>query len=413
MKRSLILILIVVVLSVIFNLPANIRPKIGRDLSLRLGLDLQGGTHLAYEADTSKLSSSEAASAVESAKLNIERRVNSLGVAEPLIQVANSNGTYRLVVELAAITNVQEALNLIGKTAQLDFRETPDATPSANSVFLPTGLTGADLKLAQVQFTQASQNINSEPSVSLEFNPDGAKKFADITAKNIGKPLAIYLDNIMVSAPIVNTAITDGRASISGNFSVETAKQLVIQLNAGALPVPIKLVEQRTVGATLGQESIVRSLVAGLIGLFLVWLFMAISYGRFGLVANLALAIYILLSLAVIRLIPITLTLAGIAGFILSIGMAVDANILIFERIKEERRWGRSLQAAIQLGFHRAWASIRDSNASTIITSGILFWFGTGQIRGFALTLCVGVLISLFSAIFVTQTLLKLLFIKK
>ena len=207
-------------------------------------------------------------------------------------------------------------------------------------------------------------------------------------------------------APVVQSIISDGKAVISGGFGLPEAKSLAIQLNAGSLPLPINVVEQRNIGATLGSESISKSLVAGVVGMVVVWLFMVVNYGIKGLVANVALTVYVLVSLAVIRLIPITLTLAGIAGLVLSIGMAVDANILIFERIKEELRWGRPLHAALELGFHRAWSSIRDSNSSTLITAGILFWFGTGSVRGFALTLVVGVLVSIFSSITVTRTLL-------
>ena len=255
--------------------------------------------------------------------------------------------------------------------------------------------------------------LDKQPSVGLEFNPDGAKKFAEITGRNIGKPVAIVLDNQIVTAPIVQNVISDGKAVISGNFDIAQAKNLVIQLNAGALPVSIKIVEQRNVGATLGSESITKSLIAAGVGLGLIWLFMAINYGFKGLIANIALIVYIILSLAIIKLIPVTLTLAGIAGLVLSIGMAVDANILIFERMKEELKWGRPMIAALELGFHRAWSSIRDSNLSSLITAGILFWFGSGPVRGFALTLAIGVLVSMFTSITVTRELLNLFYLPK
>ena len=248
--------------------------------------------------------------------------------------------------------------------------------------------------------------------MGLEFTAIGGKKFSEITARNIGKPLAIFLDGQIVTAPNVENAITDGKAVITGNFTVDEAKKLVIQLNAGALPVPVKIVEQRSVGATLGNESISKSLFAGAVGLLIVCLFMIANYGLKGILADLALVLYVFLSLAVIKIIPITLTLAGIAGLILSIGMAVDANILIFERIKEEVSWGRPRSVAIELGFHRAWNSIRDSNVSSLMTAGILFWFGSGSVRGFALTLIVGILVSLFSAITVTKFLLNLVYRK-
>lgn len=415
--RSHIIILAVILLAVVFNLPSQYRPRINfnllgrhfyRDLSLKLGLDLSGGVHLVYQADTSGLSEANRAAAVEATRVNIERRVNSLGVSEPIIQTSKMGSDYRLIVELAGITDINQATSLIGQTAQLEFRSTQAATPSSAVDFISTGLTGRDLTLAQVQFNGGK--VSGQPVVSIEFSPEGTKKFAEITSKSIGKPLAIFLDNQLVTNPTVETAITDGRAVISGNFTPDEAKKLTIQLNAGALPIPIHIIEQRNIGATLGIESIHKSLVAAAVGLVVIWLFMIVNYGLKGLLADLALIVYILIFLALIKLIPITLTLAGIAGFILSIGMAVDANILIFERMKEELRWGRPLKAAVELGFHRAWTSVRDSNASSLITAGLLFWFGTGSVRGFALTLAVGIFVSLFTSITVTRSLLRLVY---
>lgn len=380
-----------------------------RDLQFKLGLDLQGGTHIVYTADTSKLKSQDITQAIAATKTNLERRVNLLGVSESLIQTAKSADGYRLIIELPGVKDVKQALDTIGQTAQLDFRETKQATPGAEPTFIPTNLSGADLTLAQVQFNGQNKSAG-QPVVGIEFTPDGAKKFADITKRNVGKPLAIFLDNRPVTAPTVQDAITDGRAVITGTFTIDEAKKLAIQLNAGALPVPISIVEQRTVGATLGSESVSKSLVAGFIGLILIWLFMAANYGWKGMVANVALTLYILISLSVFKLIPVTLTLAGIAGFILSVGMAVDANILIFERMKEELRWGRPRSAALELAFHRAWTSVRDSNASSLITASILFWFGTGSVRGFALTLIVGILVSLFTSVTITRSLLRLFY---
>jgi preprotein translocase subunit SecD len=382
-----------------------------RDMELKYGLDLLGGTHLTYEASVSGIPIGERQSAVDSAKLNIEKRVNLLGVAEANIQTAKSGESYRLIVELPGLKDSQSALAVIGQTAFLEFRESRVATPSSESDFISTGLSGKDLKISTVQFSQGNKTASgSQPTVGLEFTADGAKKFAEITAKNIGKPVAIFLDNAIVTAPIVQSVITDGRAVISGNFDLKEAKNLVIQLNAGALPIPIKVLEHRSIGATLGQESILKSVVAGVIGLALVSLFMIINYGVKGLIADLALIFYLLLSLMIMRLVPVTLTLAGIAGLILSIGMAVDANILIFERIKEELGWGRPLESAIELGFHRAWNSIKDSNISSLITASILFWFGTGSVRGFALTLAIGIFVSLFTAVVITKMLLKLIY---
>lgn len=394
--------IILVLTAILVSLWANLK----EDLNLKLGLDLQGGVHLAYSADVSKIPVSDQSAAVDSTRANIERRINLLGVSEPIIQTSKVGNDYRILVELAGVTDIDNALKLIGQTAQLEFRESKVATPSAATDFVATGLTGADLQRAQVQFG------NGKSSVGLEFTPEGGKKFAEITKRNIDKPLAVFLDEKVVTAPNVSNAITDGKAVITGNFTVDEAKQLVIQLNAGALPLPIKIVEQRNVGATLGADSITRSLYAGAIGLFIVCIFMIANYGVKGILANIALVLYVFLSLAVIKLVPITLTLAGIAGLILSIGMAVDANILIFERIKEELAWGRPKLSAIELGFHRAWNSIRDSNVSSLMTAGILFWFGTGSVRGFALTLIIGVLVSLFSAITVTKFLLNLVYRK-
>ena len=388
--------------------------KIYRDLSFKLGLDLQGGSHLVYQADISKIGDTDKQAAIDATRDNIERRVNLLGVAESLVQTSKVGNDYRLIVELPGVKDVKEAIDTIGATAQLEFRELrSDASASAQITdFISTSLTGQDLKLAQVQFGGGSQ-VGSQPSVGIEFNSDGTKKFAELTKKNLSKPLAIFLDNQLVTAPVVQTEITDGKAVISGQFTLEAAKKLSVQLNAGALPVPIKIVEQRNVGATLGSESVAKSLFAGGVGLAIIWLFMLANYGLKGLLADFALTVYVLLSLAVFKLIPVTLTLSGIAGFILSMGMAVDANILIFERIKEELRWGRPKKAALELGFHRAWTSVRDSNASSLITAGILFWLGTGPVRGFALTLIVGILVSLFTSITITRTLLRAIYSRK
>ncbi|MDO8488470.1 MAG: protein translocase subunit SecD [bacterium] len=419
--KQIVAILLLCLLAAVIDMPATVniggktlyRPRLDfpllgrrvyRDLEIRLGLDLQGGTHLAYEADTSQVESTHVDEALRATRDNIERRINLLGVSEASIQTSKIGDQNRLLVELPGVKDINSALSTIGQTARLEFKESKSATPSAEADFIPTSLTGSDLKFAQVNFD------NGKAVVEIEFTPDGAKKFGEITARNLGRPLAISLDGQIVSAPTVQTAITDGRAVITGNFSVDEAKRLSIALNAGALPLPIKVVEQRNIGASLGSESINKSMLAAGVGIVLVWLFMLANYGLRGLLADLALIVYSLLIIAVIKLIPITLTLAGIAGLVLSIGMAVDANILIFERIKEELRWGRSPAVALRLGFLRAWNSIRDSNVSSLITAAILFWFGSGAVRGFALTLSVGILISLFTSITITRTLLKLVY---
>ncbi|MCJ7804333.1 protein translocase subunit SecD [Patescibacteria group bacterium] len=389
-----------------------------RDLEIKKGIDLAGGTHLVFQAGMKDVVVDNRQAAIEAARNNIEKRVNLFGVTEPVIQTSKVGDQYRLIVELAGVTDINQAIDLIGQTAQLDFRELPkDATQAATYLdFKPTGLTGKDLSKSEVKFDQNT----GQPSVGLTFSAEGAKKFAEITTRNVQRPVAIFLDEFPVTAPTVQEAITSGDAIISGDFSLDEAKKLSIQLNAGALPVPIELIEQRNIGATLGAESVQKSIQAGLIGLLMVIIFMAAYYGRLGLLADGALIIYGLLTLALYKLIPVTLTLPGIAGFILSIGMAVDANILIFERMKEEFRSGKPRLMAIELAFGRAWDSIRDANICTLITCFILFnpfnWSFlnvSGMVRGFALTLGLGVALSLFTGIVVTRTLIRTFYRKE
>lgn len=388
---------------------------------LKLGLDLQGGAELTLQTDMSKISSEDRDNALESARQVIEKRVNLFGVSESLVQTSKVGDTRRIIVELPGLKDASTAADLVGKTAKLEFREIPatrsaEATNSAYAAFFlsePTNLTGADLKKAQVVYSGGTQ-LQSGPVVQIDFSDEGSKKFAEITRRNIGKPLAIFLDGIPVSAPTVQQEIISGPAVISGNFDLESAKDLAIQLNAGALPVPIKILEQRSIGPSLGQKSINASLVASVIGIIVVMIYMALFYGIWGLLADLALIIYTLIMLAIFKtgffiLPPITLTLAGIAGFVLSIGMAVDANILIFERMKEELRWGKGKVRALELGFDRAWSSIWASNISSLMTATILYFFGTSFVRGFAITLAIGVIVSMFTAIVVTRTFLRML----
>lgn len=390
-----------------------------RDLEVKKGLDLQGGTHLVLQADMKDVEEKDRDQALQSAKDVVLRRVDLYGVTEPVIQTSKTEGKYRIIVELSGIKNINEAIDLIGKTAQLDFREIPEdeASPSAVPIFAyqKTGLTGRDLTRSQVQFDPQT----GSPVVGLHFNSEGARKFGEITKRNVGKKLAIFLDDIPVTAPMVNEAITTGDAVISGDFTVAQAKKLSIQLNAGALPVPLKVIEQKTIGATLGDISVKKSVRAGTIGLLMVILFMALLYGFPGILADTALVIYGLITLAIYKLIPVTLTLPGIAGFILSVGMAVDSNILIFERMKEELRMGKDFKVAMELGFGRAWDSIKDANICTLITCFVLFnpfnWGflnTSGMVRGFALTLSLGIAISLFTGIVVTRTLLRLFYRK-
>lgn len=398
------------------------------NLPFRLGLDLQGGTHLVYEADLAGIEKSKYTEAMQGVRDVIERRVNLFGVAEPLIQVDTVGSHYRLIVELAGIKNINQAIAMIGETPFLDFREERAAAETQaildrykslppeeqklfteDPYFKQTELTGKYLKSSMLEFDQTT----NQAQVGLEFTDEGAKLFEELTGRNVGKRLAIYLDGSPISVPTVNEAISGGRAQITGTFSQAEAKQLVQRLNAGALPVPIKLINQQTIGASLGEASLKQSLFAATIGVLAVILFMLFWYRLPGLVAVVALMIYTALVLTIFKLIPVTLTLAGIAGFVLSVGMAVDANILIFERTKEELRWGKSLGGAIDEGFKRAWTSIRDSNSSSLITCLVLFWLGTSVIKGFALTLAIGILVSMFSAIFVTRSFLRLIVSEK
>lgn len=438
-KRTLLVIIILTLIASLIDLPAEVpvnihqgpvniittlyRPvidftlfgrQVQKGLDIKQGLDLQGGTHVVLRADMQDIAGENRTEALESAKNVISRRVDLFGVNEPVIQTSVVGDDYRIIVELPGVTDINQSIELIGRTAQLEFKELPeDATESAQLAdYQSTGLTGQHLDKATVQYGQ--QGL---PEVSLLFDQEGADLFARITERNVGKPLAIFLDQYPVTAPRVNQAITGGQAVISGNFSLEQAKNLSIQLNAGALPVPIQILEQENIGASLGQESVRKSLQAGLVGLSMVMLFMILYYGWLGVIADIALIIYALFTLAIYKLIPVTVTLPGLAGFILSVGMAVDSNILIFERMKEELRSGRPWQTAMELGFGRAWDSIKDANVATLVTAFILFnpfnWNflnTSGMVRGFALTLSLGILISLFTGIVVSRTLIRLFY---
>lgn len=401
--------------------------KFSRNLDIKKGLDLSGGTQLVLQAKMDQIPEADRAVALESAQTVISRRIDLYGVSETLIQTSRSGGNYRMIVELPGVTDTEKAKQLIGQTAKLEFKE-PDpttvidgkATGSAavyQEIFSMklTDLTGQDLKKAEVKFDQKS----GEPVVGLIFTPEGQKKFAEITRRNVGRKVGIFLDEMPITVPVVQTPILDGQAIISGGFTTEAAKQLVVNLNAGALPVDLEVVSQTQIGATLGVDSVSKSIKAGLVGLSIVALFMIVVYRKLGLIADIALVIYGLITLAVYKLVPITLSLPGIAGFLLSIGMATDANILIFERTKEELRKGLKLSAAVELGFGRAWDSIKDANATTLLTAFILYnpfdWSflnTSGMVRGFALTLTIGIIISLFTGIFVSRTLIRLFYVK-
>lgn len=397
--------------------------RIEKTFKTALGLDLAGGSHVVLEADMKGIPSNDRITALESSKEVIERRVNFFGVSEPVVQTSIGEKTYRIIVELPGVSDVQQAISLIGQTAKLDFREIakePESTDAASFITLENtksvGITGKDLKRATLEYSTQT----GEPEVAIEFTAEGGMKFADVTGRLKGKQLAIFLDSFAVTAPVVQTAITDGRAVITGTFTKDEAKALALQLNAGALPVPVSVVEQRTVGATLGAESVTKSVRAGMVGLALVALFMVLQYGKLGILADFALLLYGLLSFGIFRILGITLTLPGIAGFILSIGMAVDSNILIFERFKEEKRAGKPWSIAMEQAFGKAWDSIRDANFTTIITTLILYNPGnwqflpaSGLVRGFAATLLIGVLMSLFTGIVASRTFIRVLYKEK
>lgn len=367
----------------------------------KLGLDLVGGSHLVYQIDLSNVSSTDQLSVVNGLRDVIERRVNLFGVSEPNIYTSQTGNQAELFVDLAGVKNVSDAIDQIGTTPLLQF-ETVQGSGSSTQ-YLQTPLTGQYVTGAQMTFNQTT----NAPQVTVTFNGQGAQIFQEITAANVGKPLAIFLDGQLIEAPVVQEAISGGSAVISGGFTVQTAQQLVQRFNAGALPAPIKLVSQQTISPSLGTDSLNKVILAGIVGTILVMLFMIFYYRLLGLFAAFALLIYVALTLGVFKGVPITLTLAGLAGFVLTIGMAVDANVLIFERVKEELKRGLPKGSAIEEGFRRAWPSIRDSNTSTIITAIILYFFTSSFVQGFALTLLIGTLVSLFSAITTTRLFLR------
>lgn len=405
----------------------------------KLGLDLSGGTSLVYRADVSNIDESEVSDAMDSLRDVIERRINLFGVSETTVLVQDASfineGENRIVIELPGVTDINEAVSMIGQTPLLEFKTERPAGPEQDKLiadfeavqdkvlsgevllssledpyFVPTPLTGRFLERATLEFSQGGMGgasaVGGEPMVVLTFNKEGSDLFEKITGENVDKLVAIYLDGAPISTPVVREAITGGEAVISGSFTPEEAKQLVGRLNSGALPVPIELISTQTVGPSLGAEAVDAGVFAALIGFGILSVLILFWYRLPGLIAIIALVIYSLLMFAVFKLIPVTLTAAGIAGFILSLGMAVDANILIFERMKEEMRSGKTISDALENGFDRAWSSIRDSNLSSMITAVILFWFGTALIKGFALTFGLGVLVSMVSAIIVSKVLL-------
>jgi preprotein translocase subunit SecD len=414
----------------------------------KLGLDLAGGSHLVYEADVSKLDPAEVPELMGVLRSVIEKRVNAFGVSEPVVQVESSSfvaekESHRLVIELPGVTDVSAAVKEIGETPLLEFKlldpdkqaqqatldslksltENASGTRAAignvkvngeaiqeEDPFVDTGLTGRYLETATLEFAGGQQGqLANEPMVNVKFNEEGGKLFADITRDHKGEQLGIFLDGELLSAPVINEAITGGTAVITGDFTVDEAKELADNLSFGALPMPITLASTQTVDATLGAGVVTQSVQAGLFGFIFISLFMVFWYRLPGFIACFALLAYIAITLLLFMLIPVTLTAAGLAGLVLSLGMAVDANVLVFERIKEEFRSGKSSREAIIIGFHRAWSAIRDGNVTALISAGILFWFGTAMIKGFALVLAFGVGTAMISAITITRTLLLIL----
>jgi len=397
------LIFIIATTATIFNFPGIFNIKNFPNVPFRMGLDLQGGTRLVYEADVSKIDKDDSVEVMNGLKDIIERRVNIFGVQEPLIQVQKAGDKQRIIVELAGVKDIKSAINMIGQTPYLEFKE--QLGEGEEMKFVTTKLTGRYLEKSEMSFDEMS----FKPIVLMQFDEEGARLFEEITERNIGKQLAIFIDGVPLSAPVVNDKIIGGKARITGDFSVEYAKNLSENLSAGALPVPISLISEQIVGPTLGQISFERSLKAGLIGFISIIIFMILVYRIPGLIASFALIVYVIFLLAIFKIVPVTLTLSGIAGFILSIGMAVDANILIFSRMREEIKEGEILPVAVEDGFKRAWPSIKDGNVTTLIVALILFAFGTSFIKGFSMTLSLGILMSIFSAVFITKTFLLLL----
>lgn len=383
-------------------------------IPFKFGLDLSGGTHLVYQADVSGVVADEVPGAMSSLRDTIENRINVFGVAEPLVQVETANvggeSINKLIVELPGVTEIEKAVKMIGQTPLLEFKLMKENLATSTlekgdpkEIFADTGLTGRLLKRADINF----EPNTGAPSISITFNEEGTTLFAKLTEENVGKPLAIFLDGTPLSMPIIRDTISDGKAQITGQFTPQEAKKLVQDLNFGALPLPVKLIGTQTIGATLGEKALAASEHAGLISFIIICAFLIIWYRLPGVIASIALAFYLILNLIIFKLIPVTLTSAGLAAFILSLGMAVDANILIFERMKEELKKGLPLHEAIKEGFHRAWLSIRDSNLSSIITAVILYYFATSSlIKGFAFVFAIGVITSMFTAITVSRTLL-------
>jgi preprotein translocase subunit SecD len=417
----LIFILVLFGLSLWFILPGN--GVAGRD-NFVLGLDLKGGSHLVYSIDLSKKDPAQSdADVIEAVKQKIERRVNAYGVTEPIVQVINNERGSFVLIQLPGVTDVDQAIKLIGQTAELDFREqvldasgNPTIDENGNQKWVVAKAKGSDVQERELTGKYLKPNAQvaldqqgNKPEVAFEWNSEGAILFEQITQRLLKKPLGIFLDNQLISAPTVQSVIKE-KGVITG-LTLEEAKTLAIQLNSGSLDVPLNLVERRDIGATLGEDSLKKSLEAGIIGAAMVIIFM-IAYYRFsGLMACLALVVYVVLNLAIFKLIPVVLTLPGIAGFLVSVGMGVDGNVLVAERLKEELRRGRTLGAAIEEGFRQSWSAILDANVTVVIACVVLLWlgntFGNFLVIGFAVTLLIGTVLSMFTQVVVTRTFLR------
>lgn len=410
-KNLLIKVALILLVTVACGIISFGYPLFGKTFNLSLGLDLSGGSYLAFEADVGGLPSDKKEQAIKSLRNVIEKRVNLFGLTESNVQTSSFEGKDRIIVELPGINDPKEAANSIGQTAQLIFVEVKEGSPSATIV--PTGLTGADLASSKVVFDQNT----GKPSISFEVTSGSENKFEEVTKRLVGKRMIILLDQLKITDAVVQEPLTTS-GQITGDFTVDEANEMSDLLNSGALPVPVKLVEEKTIGATLGADSVNKSIKAGVIGIIMVSLFMILIYGKYGIIADIALIIFGIITLAIYKLVPITLTLPGIAGFLLSVGMAVDSNILIFERLKEEMK-NKPIKTALEISFGRAWDSIRDANVATLVTAFILanpldwsFLHVSGPVRGFAITLALGIAISLFTGIVVTRNLMRL-FVKE
>lgn len=425
-KISIFAIIVAVLFLAVYALPASYWEKIGMSQpgfaqkAYNKSLDLAGGVHLIWQADMTNIAQEQQRSAMDSLKSVIERRVNLFGVQEPVVQIQGGIGNWRLVVDLAGITDPQTAINMVGQTPYLEFRvmrsdaeisrlqasPTTDekAAIAADPLFIyyePSQLTGRYLQSSQLEFDQTT----GKPYVGLNFNTEGAKIFAGLTGDNVGKNIAIILDGQVIEAPKVNEAITGGSAQIEGTFTIKQAKALVTNLNAGALPVPISLISQQTVGPTLGKSALNGAMTASFWALMIIFVFLIAIYRFSGVIAFISLLFYSALLLSVFKFLGVSMSLAGIAGLLLSIGMAVDANILILERLREELKEEQALSSALKNAYHRAWPAIRDGNATTLIICFILFLMASGFVRGFSVTLILGLLISMLAAMIVSKQL--------